>query len=146
MYLLILKVFFLYIILQARIKTKNINMTTREVANQYYELVKQNKQEQIINELYSQEIVNREPEHVVAMGFPIITKGLDAVKAKSKARKEMIEQVHSGYCSEPVVCGNFFNVVLRRELTMKGKSRMSLEEIAVFEVKGGKIVSEQFFY
>jgi hypothetical protein len=121
-------------------------MTTLEVANEYYELVQQNKQEQIINELYSQDIVNKEPEHVATIGFPVITKGLDAVKAKSKARKEMIEQVHSGYCSEPVVCGNFFSVVLRRELTMKGNPRMSLEEIAVFEVKEGKIISEQFFY
>ena len=91
-------------------------MNTTEVANRYYELVKQNKQEQIINELYSQDIVNREPEHVIAMGFPIITKGLDAVKAKSKARKEMIEQVHSGYCSEPVVGGSFFSVALMRDI------------------------------
>lgn len=96
-------------------------MRTQEVADQYYELAKQNKQEQIINELYSQDITNREPEHIIAMGFAVITKGLDAVKAKSKARKEMIEQVHSGYCSEPVVCGNFFSVVLRRDLTMKEK-------------------------
>lgn len=144
MYLLILIVFCKYLVLQARIKNKS--MTTQEVANQYYELVNQNKQEQIINEFYSQNIVNREPEHIAVMGFPVITKGLDAVKAKSRARKEMIEQIHSGYCSEPVVCGNFFSVVLRRELTMKGKPRMSLEEIAVFEVKEGRIVSEQFFY
>jgi hypothetical protein len=125
---------------------KNKKMNTTEVANRYYELVKQNKQEQIINELYSQDIVNREPEHVIAMGFPIITKGLDAVKAKSKARKEMIEQVHSGYCSEPVVGGSFFSVALMRDITLKGKPRMNLEEIAVFGVKEGKIISEQFFY
>ncbi len=121
-------------------------MKTQEVANRYYELSKQNKGMEIMNEFYSQDIVNKEPEHAIAMGIQTITKGLDAVKAKGKARLEMIEQVHSHYCSQPVVCGNFFSVVLRRDLTMKGKPRMNLEEIAVFEVKEGKIVSEQFFY
>lgn len=121
-------------------------MTTQEVANRYYELMQQNKREQVVSELYSRDIVNREPEHAIAMGIPTITIGLDAVKAKSKARAEMIEQVHSDYCSEPVVGGKFFSVALGRDMTMKGKPRMSIEEIGVFEVKEGKIISEQFFY
>ena len=116
------------------------------MASRYCELMQQNKREQVINELYSQDIVNREPEHAIAMGIPTITIGLDAVKAKSKARAEMIEQVHSDYCSGPVVGGKLFSVALGRDLTIKGKPRMSIEEIAVFEVKEGKIISEQFFY
>ena len=78
---------------------KNKMMTTQEVANRYYELMQQNKREQVINELYSQDIINREPEHAIAIGISTTTKGLDAVKAKSKARAEMIEQVHSEHCS-----------------------------------------------
>lgn len=125
---------------------KNKMMTTQKVANRYYELMQQNKREQVINELYSQEIINREPEHAIAIGISTTTKGLDAVKAKSKARTEMIEQVHSEHCSEPVVGGKFFSVSLGRDITLKGKPRMNLEEIAVFEVKEDKIISEQFFY
>lgn len=121
-------------------------MTTQEVANRYYELMQQNKREQIINEFYSQDIICREPEHAIAMGVPTVTTGLDAVKAKGKARMEMIETVHSDYCSEPVVGGNFFSVAFGRDITLKGKPRMKLEEIAVFGVKEGKIISEQFFY
>ena len=121
-------------------------MTTHEVANRYYKLMQQNKREQVINELYSQDIVNREPEHAIAMGIPTITIGLDAVKAKSKVRAEMIQELHSDYCSEPIVGGKFFSVVLGRDLTIKGKPRMNLEEIGVFAVKDGKIISEQFFF
>ncbi|HLK27931.1 MAG TPA: SnoaL-like domain-containing protein [Puia sp.] len=121
-------------------------MTTNEIAVKYYDLMQEDKREQIVDELYSQDIVCKEPEHAVAMGIATITKGLDAVKAKSKARAEMIEQVHSNYCSEPVICGKFFSMILGRDITLKGKPRMNLQEIAVFEVMDGKIISEQFFY
>ncbi len=121
-------------------------MTTQQVADQYYEMIKQGKQVQIQQELYSNDIVNREPEHAIAMGVPTLTKGLEAVQAKSKARNEMIEEVHSSFCTEPVVAGNFFTVAMGRDVTFKGKPRMSIAEIAVFEVKDGKIITEQFFF
>jgi hypothetical protein len=121
-------------------------MTTQQVANRYCELMQQKKRIEILEQLYGKDIINKEPEHAAALGLAIITKGLEAVKAKSKARMEMIETVHSEYCSEPVVAGNYFTVALARDITMKGKPRMNLHEIAVFEVKEGQIVSEQFFY
>lgn len=121
-------------------------MTTQEVADKYHKLMSANKREQIVDELYSQDIVCKEPEHAMAMGIPTITKGLAAVKAKAKARNEMIAEIHSDFCSEPLIAGNFFSVVLGRDITLKGKPRINLQEIGVFEVKGGKIVSEQFFY
>lgn len=121
-------------------------MTTKEIAKRYYELMQQNKRNQIVDELYSQDIICKEPEWTIAMGVQTITKGLDAVLAKAKARMEMIEKVHSDSCSEPVVADKFFSVVLGRDLTLKGKPRMSINEIGVFEVKDGKIVLEHFFY
>ena len=121
-------------------------MTTKEVANRYYELAKQNNRVQIVEELYSQDIVNKEPEHAIALGIPTLTLGLDAVKAKGLARREMIEEIHSETCGEPIVASKHFSVVMGRDVTFKGRPRVSLEEIGVFEVKEGKIVSEQFFY
>jgi len=121
-------------------------MTTQEVANHYYELMLADKREQIVDELYAQDIICKEPEHAMAMGIPTLTKGLAAVKAKSKARAALIAEIHSDFCSEPLIAGNFFSVVLGRDITLKAKPRMHLQEIAVFEVKEGKIVSEQFFY
>lgn len=121
-------------------------MTTKEVADKYHELMSANKREQVVDELYSQNIVCKEPEHAMAMGIPNITKGLVAVKAKSKARDGLIAEIHGDFCSEPIIAGSFFSVVLERDVTFKGKPRMNLQEIAVFEVKDGNIVSEQFFY
>ncbi len=121
-------------------------MTTQEVADRYCELMQQNKLSQIIEELYSIDIICKEPEWAIAMGTPTITKGLDAVLAKTKARMEMIEEVHSDSCSEPVVGDKFFSVAIGRDVTLKGMPRMNLREIGVFEVKDGKIVLEQFFY
>ena len=35
---------------------------------------------------------------------------------------------------------------MSRDVTFKGRPRVKREEIAVFEVHDGKIISEQFFY
>jgi limonene-1,2-epoxide hydrolase len=121
-------------------------MTTRQVAGRYYELATQNKRVEIVEELYSADIVNREPEHAAAMGIPTLTRGLDAVKAKTNTRNAMIEAVHGESCSSPVVGGKFFSVALGRDVTLKGRPRMNLQEIGVYEVRDGKIVSEQYFY
>jgi ketosteroid isomerase-like protein len=58
----------------------------------------------------------------------------------------MVEQVHGGYSSAPVVGGNHFSVAMGMDVTMKGAGRVKMDEIAVYEVKDGKIVKEQFFY
>jgi len=121
-------------------------MTTQQVAGRYYELAKQQKWTEIQEELYGQDIVNKEPEHAIAMGIPTLTKGLDAVKAKGEARRKLIEEIHGQECSEPVTGGKFFSVSMSRDVTFKGRPRVKLEEIAVFEVHDGKIISEQFFY
>ena len=58
----------------------------------------------------------------------------------------MFEQIHGQECSEPVIGGKFFSVSMMRDVTFKGKPHVKLEEIAVFEVQDGKIVTEQYFY
>jgi ketosteroid isomerase-like protein len=121
-------------------------MTTQDVANRYMELEKQGKWVEIQDELYSAEVVCIEPEHAAAMGMQTVTKGIDAIKAKAKAWNDGIEEMHGGYCSEPVVGGNFFSVAMGMDCTMKGAGRMKMDEIAVFEVRDGKIVKEQFFF
>jgi len=121
-------------------------MTTQQVADRYYELAQQSKWAEIWQELYSPDCVNREPEHAAAQGIPTVTRGLEAMGAKAKARREMIEEIHAQFCSVPLVGGNFFSTAMGRDVTFKGKPRMKLDEIAVFEVKDGKIVLEQFFY
>ena len=121
-------------------------MTTQEVANRYYELACQSKWLDIQDELHDDNVVCQEPEHAALRGVQVMTKGREAVKAKSIANRETIETIHSQYCSEPTVAGNFFSVALKRDVSFKNRPRMELEEICVFQVTEGKIVSEQFFY
>ncbi len=121
-------------------------MTTQDVANRYMELEKAGNWLAIHDELYSSDVVSIEPEHAAAMGMPTITTGMEAVKAKGAAWNAGIEEMHGGYCSEPVVGGNFFSVSMGMDVTMKGAGRMKMDEIAVFEVKDGKIVKERFFF
>ena len=121
-------------------------MTTQEFANQYVELIKNGRGAEIYDRYYSDDIICNEPAHAAAMGVPTLTKGIAAVMAKSKARMETIAEIHGGFCSEPLVAGNYFTVTMGRDITFKNGQRRKLDEVAVFEVKEGKIISETFFY
>ena len=121
-------------------------MTTQETATRYQELMTQRKFIEIQDKYYHEDVVCQESEKAESMGMPIFTNGREAVKAKGIARRAAIKTMHSYFCSEPIVAGEFFSVVLKQEVTFKGKPRLALEEIGVFHVKDGKIVKEQFFY
>ena len=121
-------------------------MTTQEVANRYHELASQSNWAAIQDTLHADDVICQEPEHVAARGIPVITKGKEANKAKSIANRAMIEEIHSQHCGEPIVAGNFFSLVLKRDVTFKNRPRTTLEEVCVFQVAEGKIVLEQFFY
>ena len=121
-------------------------MTTKEAAARYYELASQRKFVEIQDSLYHEHVVCQEPEKAASMGVPVFTNGREAVKAKGVARRATIETMHNYICGEPIVAGEFFSVVLKQEVTFKGKPRIALEEIGVFHVTDGKIVKEQFFY
>ena len=82
----------------------------------------------------------------MVIGVPTITSGIEAVLAKSKARQELIAEVHSFFCSKPVVGGSYFSVAMGRDMTLKNGQRLQLAEIAVFGIKDDKIISETFYY
>lgn len=121
-------------------------MTTQEIANRYKELEKLSNSTEIHNQLYSADAVSIEPEHATQIGMAPLTKGMEAIRAKSVAFNENISEVHGGYSGEPVVGGNFFSLAMGMEVTWKNGHRMKMDEIAVFGVKDDKIISEQFFY
>lgn len=121
-------------------------MTTQEIANRYHELANQGRWTEIQDEFHGENVICQEPEHVALRGVSVLTKGKEAVKAKSIANRNLIETIHYQYCSAPLVGANFFSVALKREVTFKNQQHLKLEEIGVFQVAEGKIVSEQFFY
>jgi hypothetical protein len=118
-------------------------MTTEEVAGKFNELAQSGQWQQIQDQLYSKNAVSIEPE--TSQGLKTV-KGLDAIHEKGKQFSDMVEEMHGGYSNPPVVAGNFFAVAMGMDCTMKGMGRSKMDEIAVYEVKDGKIVKEQFFY
>jgi ketosteroid isomerase-like protein len=118
-------------------------MSTQEVAKRFYELAQQGAYDQIQNDLYHTDAESIEPQ--AANGLQS-AKGIEQIREKGKKWNEMIEEMHGGYCNEPAVAGNHFTVTMGVEATMKGQGRVKMDEVAVYEVKDGKIVKEQFFY
>ncbi|MEO6283046.1 MAG: nuclear transport factor 2 family protein [Dyadobacter sp.] len=118
-------------------------MTTTEIAERLVALSRENKYEQAQKELYSEDAVSIEPE-----GSPGMTtvKGLDKIVEKGNHFQAMIEEFHGQELSDPVVAGNYFSISLTMDITFKGMGRVPMEEIALYKVADGKIVSEQFFY
>ncbi|WP_276502320.1 nuclear transport factor 2 family protein [Terrimonas pollutisoli] len=117
--------------------------TTTEVAARFNELAKEGKWDQIQNELFADNAKSIEPP--ASPGLQSV-EGLDAIRQKGKQFNEMVEEMHGGYSSEPLVAGNHFSVAMGMDVTMKGMGRTKMDEIALYEVKDGKIVKEQFFY
>ena len=118
-------------------------MTTQEIANRLSELFKENKWMEAQEELFSEDAESIEPAH--AQGLQTV-KGLDAIKKKGEDFNNIIEEVHGGYAGEPIVAGNHIALAMGIDATYKGMGRQKMDEIAVYEVKDGKIVKEQFFY
>jgi len=118
-------------------------MTTQEIAKRLSELFKENKWNEAQDELFSPDAQSIEPPH--AQGLATV-KGMDAIKKKATDFNSMVEEMHGGWVGEPIVAGNHIAVAMGMEATMKGAGRVKMEEIALYEVKNGKIVKEQFFY
>jgi hypothetical protein len=117
-------------------------MTTKDVAERLVALCRQGNFEGAQKELYAEDAINIEPYGTAA--FPKETKGLAAILEKGRKFAALIEQVHSVSVSEPLVAGSSFACAMQLELTIKGHGRMSLNELCIYEVKDGKIISEQF--
>jgi ketosteroid isomerase-like protein len=123
--------------------TQEAVMTTKDVANRFNELAQTGQWQQIQDELFADNAVSIEPEHSQGMRS---AQGIEAIREKGKQFGEMVEEMHGGFSNEPQVAGNHFAVAMGMDVTMKGQGRMKMDEIAVYEVKNGKIVKEQFFY
>jgi hypothetical protein len=118
-------------------------MTTQQIATRFYELARQGNWNQIQEELFSPEARSIEPKG--AQGLSTV-EGIDKIKAKAAEWENMVQETHGGYCNEPQVAGRFFTCTMGADVTMKGQGRITMDEVALYETKDGKIVSEQFFY
>ncbi|HEU5080820.1 MAG TPA: SnoaL-like domain-containing protein [Opitutaceae bacterium] len=117
-------------------------MTTKEVADRLVALCRKGEYEIAQKELYADNAVSIEPYATPA--FEKETKGLKAIIEKGKKFSASVEQVFLNEVSEPICAKDSFACIMRLDITMKGQGRMDMKELCVYDVKDGKIVSEQF--
>ncbi len=118
-------------------------MTTQEVAARFNELAQQEKWFEIQDELFAENVRSIDPVDSPYMGY---AEGKIPVRKKGETFVEKIEAFHSAHTTEPVIGGDHFAVGREMDVTVRGFGRIQLNEIMLYEVKDGKIVSEQFFY
>jgi hypothetical protein len=122
-------------------------MDTKQVGDKLVEYCRNGLNLDAIASLYDKNIVS-----VEAMGTPdspAEVRGVDQVVAKNKWWYENNE-VHHAVADGPFPNGDRFAVIFRYETTPKAGERKGqrgkFEEVAVYTVKNGKIVKEEFFY
>jgi hypothetical protein len=118
-------------------------MSTTEVANKLVELCRKGQIDETLVELYADGAVSIEASEMMG---PKVVSGLDGIKQKSVMFQSSVEEFHSATISDPIVAGNHFAITWALDATYKGRGRMTVEEVCVYQVKDGKIILEQFFY
>jgi limonene-1,2-epoxide hydrolase len=122
---------------------RSVRMSTQQIAARLTELCGKGEFETAQRELFADNAVSIEQHETPA--FPKETKGLQAIIKKGHDWAATLEQVHGCSTSKPLIAGNAIAMTLAIDVTMKGHGRMKLEEVCVYEVKDGKIISERFF-
>jgi ketosteroid isomerase-like protein len=121
--------------------------STLEIGKKLVELCRAGKEMEAINSLYAPNIVSIE---AMQMGpTPARMEGIAAIREKTeKFMKD--HEMHKREIDGPWPHGERFIVHFKYDVTgksgpMAGK-RMTLDEAALYTIKGGKIVQEEFFY
>ena len=123
--------------------TNKTVMTTHEVVARFNELAQQEKWFEIQDELFADNVKSIDPPNSPYFGY---AEGKSSVRKKGEDFVKRIEAAHRTYTTEPVVGGNHFTVGREVDITVQGLGRIQINQIMLYEVEGGQIVLEQFFY
>jgi len=125
------------------IEDKTNTMNTKEIADKLVQYCRTGEFDKCYAELYSPKIVSLE---MPGTPFPEKVEGFEGIKQKGEAWQSMMEEFHGAEISEPIVAGDHFAIKMVMDITQKGEARKKDEELCMYRVEDGKIVSEQFFY
>ena len=117
-------------------------MTTQQIAERLVELCRKGDFETAQRELYAQDAVSIE-QHASPF-FDKETKGLEAIIEKGKKFTGMVEETHSMELTDPIVSANSFATLSTFDMTMKQGGRSKMQELCIYDVKDGKVVTESF--
>jgi len=118
--------------------------STAAVASELVGLCREGRNLDAIAELYAADIVSIEP--IGSDEMPAEMHGRDAIRQKNEGWFENNE-VHAVEVAGPFVGEDQFAVRYDFDVTNRPSGqRMQMSEMALYTVKDGKIVREQFFY
>ena len=114
--------------------------TIHEIANGLKEMVSEQKFVEAYQQLFSEDAESIDPQNT--SGQPL--KGLDTL---IKREEDFLSRVaiETISLSEPIIAGSYFTLSLKMSFDIKGQGHRDMEEICVYKVKDGKIISQQFF-
>src|SRR5215203_1780528 len=124
------------------IATKN-KLSTQQVAARFHELAQEENWFKIQEEFFSDDVKTIEPPN--SLWFTN-AEGKKQVRKKGEDWVKRIEGAHRLYTSEPIVADNHFVVGREVDITVQGFGRIQWNQLMVYEVRDGQIISEQFFY
>lgn len=117
-------------------------MTVQQIADRLVELCRAGKNDQCYPELFAEDA-----EAFEMPGLPnAYTKGREAILAKAAAWSADVKEIHRMEVTDALVYGNMFAVGMGMDITKKDGTRDAGDEMCIYEVKDGKIVSERFLY
>jgi hypothetical protein len=118
--------------------------STASVAQELVSLCRAGRNLEAIDKLYSPRIVSI--ESVGSEEMPAEMSGIDAVRQKNEWWFQNNE-VHKAEANGPFVGENQFAVQYTFDVTFKPTGqRTEMSEMALYSVKDGKVVREQFYY
>ncbi|MEN0056872.1 MAG: nuclear transport factor 2 family protein [Mucilaginibacter sp.] len=113
--------------------------TVPEIANRLASLCNDLEFVEAYTELFADDAVSIDPNN---NNEPIV--GLHNLIEREKQFLEKVE-IHNINVSEAIFAGSYFSLVFSMSFTVKGVGDKQVEELCVYKVENGKIVSQQFF-
>jgi hypothetical protein len=113
--------------------------TIAEIASRLSSLCTEHKFVEAYESLYSEHAVSIDP---IYKNEPLT--GLSSLIEREKTFLGA-NQVNEVKVSDPIFAGSYFSVILSIDFTAADQSKKVVEELCVYKVENGKIVSQQFF-
>jgi ketosteroid isomerase-like protein len=119
-------------------------MALTDVASGLVKLCRKGKFLQAVDKYYSDDIVSVEP--VASPQMPAEQSGIDKIRGKNQWFEDTFE-VHSVQVDGPFLGKGQFAARFTLDVTQKaGGKRFTMNEMALYTVKKGKVVREEFYY
>jgi hypothetical protein len=114
--------------------------TITEIAQRLVVLLKQQQFVQAYQELFNENAESIDPIYHDQPTLKSLTQLIEREKTFLSRT-----DIHSINVSEPLLAGNYFTISLSMIFSIAGQEQKKIEELCVYKVEAGKIISQQFF-